>query len=116
MTERHISLTILGGVGLIALHFLLGPSEEPGETSLAPLVADLAPTLVLPVSMNESVDQWMERYLTDQRPVFERYLAREGLYSGMHRIRVFPGRHLEGIGQWDVAVHGSDSATVRSPN
>jgi len=83
MTERHIRLTILGGVGLIALLSLLGPSEEPSESSLAPLVADLAPTLFLPVSMNESVDHWMERYLTDQRPAFERYLAREGLYSGM---------------------------------
>jgi membrane-bound lytic murein transglycosylase D len=62
---------------------LIGPSRAVEEVSLTPLVAELAPNLSLPVSMNERVDRWMERYLTDQRPAFERYLAREGLYSEM---------------------------------
>jgi len=76
-------LILFGGLGLIALFSLSGPPGESDEISLTPLVAELAPTLSLPVSMNERVDRWMERYLTDQRPVFERYLAREGLYSEM---------------------------------
>ncbi|MFH1762673.1 MAG: lytic transglycosylase domain-containing protein [Gemmatimonadota bacterium] len=78
-----LRLTLLGGAGLAAAISLLGPTQEPKEISLAPLVADLAPTLFLPVSMNERVDRWLERYLTDQRPAFEKYLARQGLYSGM---------------------------------
>ncbi len=73
---RGSGLSLLGGAGLAAVLSLLGPTQGPTEISLAPLVADLAPTLVLPVSMNERVDRWMERYLTDQRPVFEKYLAR----------------------------------------
>jgi membrane-bound lytic murein transglycosylase D len=35
--------------------------------------------------MNAEVEGWMERYLTDQRPEFTRYLRREGLYAGMIR-------------------------------
>jgi len=78
-----LRLILYGGVGLVALFSLFGPSSATDEVSFTPLVADLAPTLYLPVSMNERVDRWMERFLTDQRPVFERYLAREGLYSEM---------------------------------
>jgi membrane-bound lytic murein transglycosylase D len=81
-------LILLGGAGLVALLSLLGPSEAREEISFTPLVTELAPTLSLPVSMNERVDRWMERYLTDQRPAFERYLAREGLYSEMIRERL----------------------------
>ena len=80
---RPLRLILFGGAGLVALFSLVGPSKATDEVSLTPLVADLAPTLYLPVSMNERVDRWMERFLTDQRPVFERYLAREGLYSEM---------------------------------
>jgi membrane-bound lytic murein transglycosylase D len=76
-------LLVLGMGGLFALVSLLGTPREQEDVYLTPLVAELAPTLHLPVSMNERVDRWMERYLTDQRPAFERYLAREGLYSGM---------------------------------
>ncbi|MCJ7628151.1 MAG: hypothetical protein MUO50_07155, partial [Longimicrobiales bacterium] len=76
-------LLFLGGAGLAAVLSLLGSTQGPKEISPAPLVADLAPTLFLPGSMNESVDRWMERYLTDQRSAFEKYLARQGLYSGM---------------------------------
>jgi membrane-bound lytic murein transglycosylase D len=85
---RPLRLILYGGVGLVALFSLLGPSKAADEVSLTPLVAELAPTLSLPVSMNERVDRWMERFLTDQRPVFERYLAREGLYSEMIKERL----------------------------
>ncbi len=55
------------------------------EVSLSPHVAELAPSLTLPVEMNAQVERWMERYLTDQRPDFRRFLEREGLYSEMIR-------------------------------
>jgi len=79
----RLGLILLVGLGLIALASLSGTPRESDEISLTPLVAELAPTLSLPVSMNERVERWMERYVTDQRMVFERYLAREGLYSEM---------------------------------
>jgi membrane-bound lytic murein transglycosylase D len=78
-----LRLALLLGAGSVAILSLLRSSGEPAEVSMSPLVADLAPALSLPVYMNERVDRWMGRYLTDQRPAFERYLAREGLYSGM---------------------------------
>ncbi len=78
-----LRLTLLGGVGLVVLFSLFGPSRASEEAALTPLVAELAPSLTLPVSMNDRVDRWMERFLTDQRPTFEKYLAREGLYSEM---------------------------------
>jgi len=81
----RLRLLLLGGLGLVSLFSLLGPSRGGDEISLTPLVAELAPSLSLPVSLNDRVDRWMQRYLTDQRPVFERYLAREGLYSEMIR-------------------------------
>jgi membrane-bound lytic murein transglycosylase D len=68
---------------LLAILPLVGRSGAEEEVSLTPLVAELAPELSLPVSMNERVERWMQRYLNDQRPAFERYLAREGLYSEM---------------------------------
>ena len=64
---------------------LLWVSTSSDEISPSPLVAELAPSLALPMAMNERVERWMQRYLTDQRPGFEMYLAREGLYSEMIR-------------------------------
>jgi membrane-bound lytic murein transglycosylase D len=78
-----VRLLVLGGLGLIGLFSFLAPSPTEEEVSLTPLVADLAPALSLPVSWNDRVDRWMERYLTDQRAEFQRYLTREGLYSEM---------------------------------
>ncbi|MGD2122762.1 MAG: lytic transglycosylase domain-containing protein [Gemmatimonadota bacterium] len=77
----RIALLVCGA--LLATLPLIGRSTAKEEVSLNPLVAELAPDLSLPVSMNERVDRWMQRYLTDQRPALERYLAREGLYSEM---------------------------------
>jgi membrane-bound lytic murein transglycosylase D len=83
MAGLRVRLLILGGAGLVCLFAFFGPSGPKEDVSLTPLVAELAPTLSLPVSMNERVDRWMERYLTDQRGEFQRYLSREGLYSEM---------------------------------
>lgn len=76
-------LLLLGSAGLFGLYSLSGSPEPVEDVDLVPVVAELAPTLHLPVAMNDRVNRWMERYLTDQRPAFERYLKREGLYSGM---------------------------------
>lgn len=81
----HRPLVLLGvGVLLVAFSLLV---REAGVTTPSPVphVAEIAPSLGLPVEMNAEVERWMERYLTDQRPVFTRYLEREGLYSGMIR-------------------------------
>ena len=82
------ALLLVAGVGLFFSFTLLGPTETQEDFSLTPLVAELAPSLSLPVAMNERVDRWMERYLTDQRASFEKYLSREGLYSDMIRERL----------------------------
>lgn len=65
--------------------FMPSPVGEKASEDLAPLVAELAPTLYLPVDVNHRVERWMRRYLTDLRQEFELYMAREGLYA--HLIR-----------------------------
>jgi membrane-bound lytic murein transglycosylase D len=79
----RLFLLVLLAVGMVG--FL--PSfrgEEPRE-DFVPQVAELAPTLYLPVDVNHRVERWMRRYLTDMRQEFELYMAREGLYSEMIR-------------------------------
>jgi membrane-bound lytic murein transglycosylase D len=81
----HRRLVLLGaGALLVALTVLVG---EPVSTAKPPLpqIAEIAPTLGISVEMNSEIERWMERFLTDQRPVFTRYLEREGLYSEMIR-------------------------------
>lgn len=76
----------LPGLALILTFgaLLVGSGSEI-ELLLPPHVAEIAPSLSLPVEVNEEVERWMERYLTDQRAAFQHYLEREGLYSGMIR-------------------------------
>ena len=79
ISSLRSGLLLLGSIGLLALYSFQGSAEPSDDVALTPLVAELAPTLRLPVAVNERVDHWMERYLNDQRPAFERYLEREGL-------------------------------------
>jgi membrane-bound lytic murein transglycosylase D len=75
-------LAVLGIATAAAFH----SSRTDGyEAPVPPQVADLAPTLYLPVDVNDRVERWMRRFLTDLRPDFELYLAREGLYAEMIR-------------------------------
>ena len=76
----------LPGLALILTFgaLLVGSGGEK-EILLPPHVAEIAPSLSLPVEMNDEVERWMERYLTDQREAFVHYLEREGLYSEMIR-------------------------------
>jgi membrane-bound lytic murein transglycosylase D len=81
----HRRLVLLGaGALLVALTLLVGEPSGPSKQPL-PQIAEIVPTLGVPVEMNSEVEAWMERFLTDQRPAFTRYLEREGLYSGMIR-------------------------------
>jgi len=74
------------GSGILLVLLLLAFHRPVQESEIGPPhVSELAPSLALPVQMNHEVELWMERYLTDQRPVFEHYLEREGLYSDMIR-------------------------------
>lgn len=78
---RTLRLSLLGVLLALAGSLLLQPEPRAETPVAAPHVAEIAPTLALPVEVNEQVERWMERYLTDQRPIFERYLERQGLYS-----------------------------------
>jgi len=82
----HRRLGLLGaGVLLVAISLMVGEPQAVLPPH-SPHVAELAPSLGLPLEMNAEVERWMERFLTDQRPAFTRYLEREGLYSGMIRM------------------------------
>ena len=78
-------LLVLAGLAAAVVALLPSPDTHGDEVAPAPQVAELAPTLYLPVDVNHRVERWMRRYLTDQRQQFELYLAREGLYSEMIR-------------------------------
>jgi len=82
----HRRLLLLGAGLVLTLGVILaGAWERQEEPLLPPHVAEIAPSLSLPVEVNDAVELWMQRYLTDQRPVFRQYLEREGLYSDMIR-------------------------------
>lgn len=79
-------LLFLGAIAAAALTPILSMgSEVVHGPDYGPQVAELAPTLHLPVAMNHRVETWMRRYLTDRRQDFEMYLAREGLYAEVIR-------------------------------
>jgi membrane-bound lytic murein transglycosylase D len=81
----HRRLALLGGGAfLVAVALVVGEPEATEKPPL-PQIAEYAPTLGIPMDMNSEVEAWMERFLTDQRPAFTRYLEREGLYSDMIR-------------------------------
>lgn len=84
LAVRRRLLIIGGGFALVLFLLAFGWPVEEAKQPL-PLVAEIAPALALPLEMNQQVESWMERFLTDQRPIFQRYLEREGLYSDMIR-------------------------------
>lgn len=62
------------------------PDERPPPTEDAAVHASAAP--VLPLHMNARVEKWVHRFQTDQRPVFQELLDREGVYAGMIRRKL----------------------------
>jgi membrane-bound lytic murein transglycosylase D len=79
--RRVVSAALAAGV----LAFVPASLGERIPEDRPPQVAELAPTLYLPVDVNHRVERWMRRYLTDLRQEFELYLAREGLYADLIR-------------------------------
>ena len=97
-TERRLTLEAQGRAVRIAglvlfLAFVVAlfgvdrsTSAERPVTATASVVSDAEVRLAeFPITVNDRVEGWMDRYLTDQRPQFERFLAQKGLYSGMIR-------------------------------
>jgi membrane-bound lytic murein transglycosylase D len=58
----------------------------PAQVAAAP-AADLS-EVSFPIQVNDRVEDWMYRYLTTQRPQFQAFLDREGIYSGMIREKL----------------------------
>jgi membrane-bound lytic murein transglycosylase D len=72
--------------GLAAVLALILDTGEGGQgPGSGPHLDQLAPSLAPPPETSRAVERWMERFLGNLRPEFERYLAREGLYSPMIR-------------------------------
>lgn len=84
MAFRH-RLVLLGLALILVVAAFVVVDDGEEDLTLPPHVAEIAPSLTLPMEMNEEVEYWMERYLTDQRPIFRQYLERQGLYSEMIR-------------------------------
>lgn len=109
----HRRLAILGLTLLLTLGLLFSGSRGGQDVLLPPHVAEIAPSLSLPVEVNEEVERWMERYLTDQRPIFRQYLEREGLYSEM----ILEALHRRGMPQellYLAAIESGFSPRARS--
>lgn len=75
-------------LGLAALAFgVLAPADSPDDPVAAPSLG-LDPPVTLPVEINARVARWMRRFQTDQRASFERFLARETIYSELIRSKL----------------------------
>ncbi len=59
------------------------PRDEP---LLIPL--EIVPVASLPLEVNARVRYWMDRFKTVERPTFERFMAREGLYGEVIRQKL----------------------------
>ena len=85
---RPALFTSAGAAAILAAT-LIGPGDSPASTDV--VVGETASELVsvaLPLEVNNRVERWITRYLGDQRPAFERYLAREGLFGEMIRTKL----------------------------
>ena len=78
-------LLVLAALAVGVWAFVPSSLGDKAPEGPAPQVAELAPTLYLPVDVNHRVERWMRRYLTDLRQDFELFLAREGLYAELIR-------------------------------
>lgn len=83
--------TLLGlGAAVVAALVVAAPT---GETVDDPYEDDpygvvLEPPVELPIEVNARVARWMRRFQSDQRASFERFLARETIYSELIRAKL----------------------------
>lgn len=100
-TTRRLERIFRGPTGLSVILLVsavsaaaLGTWMQERATSTSSLPEELEVTpeeLVgaeLPMEYNERVGRWIERYLTQDRITFERYLARENLYGQLIRAEL----------------------------
>ena len=81
--RRLFALTVIGTVAVaLAVRWEAGREGQETVFAVSQETAELV-SISLPVQVNDRVEAWMDRFLGDQRPMFERYLAREGLYGSM---------------------------------
>jgi membrane-bound lytic murein transglycosylase D len=72
-------------VGLVPMQRSLADTDDGSTVTLD----DVAPADVpsLPLEMNDRVEHWLQRFLTDQRGTFQQYLDRQGRYARLIRDR-----------------------------
>lgn len=80
---RAFTLLAVGGAAVVAWGGGT-PSRDAGDVP----VADVQPTVELPMEMNARVEGWMRRFRTDQKRTFEGFLARESLYADLIRTEL----------------------------
>lgn len=87
-------LAVAGTAASLTLVAILGIVPNAGGGAASPTPAHGLPSVSeaplprLPLEVNERVQYWMERFTTDQRLSFERFLAREGLYGPLIREKL----------------------------
>ena len=79
--------SVLVTVPLLLTVAACGPAADPEPQAPLP-VEVIASSVDLPVEVNGRVTRWMERFVGDQRPTFERFMSREGLYGDMIRNKL----------------------------
>ena len=83
--RRALPFLALGALGLTAVQGDLGdpePSLPASFVEVDPLAGEL------PLEVNERVEKWMRRFMTDQRKTFETFLSREGTYAPLIRAKL----------------------------
>lgn len=89
-------------------------ADRPGEP-IAPeeAIERTLAEVTFPIRVNDRVERWMYRYLTDQRPQFQLFLDREGIYSSMIRQKLRARGMPEEL-VYLAAVESAFSPTARS--
>ncbi len=77
-------------VGAVALLVGRGWSQKPLPLAVLPDAStEVAfPAKGLPIEVNGRVEKWMKRFMTDQKPSFQLFLGREGIYEDLIRDKL----------------------------
>lgn len=85
LTGAALSTLALGVAGGISLR---GADPAFAASDAMQQVEEVAPLVELPIEVNARVEKWMRRFTTNERPTFEAFLAREGIYADMIRAKL----------------------------
>ena len=76
-----VPMMAFGALGVFALQ-----GWNPDRLIGPPVAIEVAaPQVELPMEVNTRVEKWMRRFMTDQKGMFETFLARENRFAGMIR-------------------------------